>query len=273
MEKSSIVSNRVRPEQAINSSEYAARRRMERPTIPQRGIRQPVHNEYKGPQMSRPVFRQPPNNPNLSREMNNMHNNYTQEKRIENPNFQYYTERDFSIHQTEKGNSMRINSTGFVFMAFVDNGQSCHKLANLLDEVVKSREGVIIGIMNITSSGGMGVIKKSANTMTNITQIPTIIMYYNKAPMLMLKEITSDSIINAIEVSKDIVKKNSGRESKTMDKKKIDEDIIGGVPYNMVCNDAGKCYYTTEDIYEGRKTEGLCIDGQCNYQTFEETYK
>ena len=185
----------------------------------------------------------------------------------------YLGSDDFYVDTTPNGGKMLCNyqKNGVVFALFYStNCKYCDTLLPEFRKLPMIFQGTKFAIINLNRSPD--IIKKSADTILPITQVPFIVLYYNGKPYIhyqetntlkdmvdFLKEALSrlqqkrsfvpsemGSIGSASGNPSPFVAPNAGTNAAI----EAEKNNPLGIPYNLVCDDEkGICYLTFEQIY------------------------
>jgi len=258
-----------------------------------------------GPNYARPSLREPPNDkiapsyqPHPQLQPRTTSRTLTEEKNAPSPyankhkrnnKFIYLSNRDFVIGQGAKGPVIRAEGLkGFFLVAFIaDNCVHCENLLETMSEIHESVPHCNLSILNFSEGANIEVAKKSQKTILPIKSTPVIVMYVDGKPFMRYDGARTanglirfvDDVINLFNQSKGQREGNDGNDEKNEEERPNWEELIPGftvgIPYNMVCNDVGKCYFQYDDLYDPKRRSDdsqLCLDGKCCFLTYGELY-
>lgn len=96
----------------------------------------------------------------------------------------FLTANDFDIKDDNKGNKILEHSVlGFTLVLFYStNCVHCNKLTPIFKQLPGTLSGCLFGMINVNKN--TLVIKKSEHTITPLTYVPYIILYYNGRPYM-----------------------------------------------------------------------------------------
>lgn len=95
----------------------------------------------------------------------------------------FLTADDFKVVDTGESKILEHNVRGFTLVLFYStNCVHCNKLVPILKKLPGTIAGCFFGMINVNRN--TLVIKKSTNTITPLTYVPYIILYYNGRPYM-----------------------------------------------------------------------------------------
>ena len=96
----------------------------------------------------------------------------------------FLTADDFSLIEDNKGNNIMINNLrNFSFILFYSPGcPHCDKIIPIMKRLPGTVNGCQFGMINISKN--KKTIRMSKNTITPLTYVPYMILYYNKRPYM-----------------------------------------------------------------------------------------
>lgn len=164
----------------------------------------------------------------------------------------FLTSDDFEIKTDKKNNNILEHSVrGFTLILFYStNCVHCNRLIPILKQLPGSISGCLFGMINVNKN--TLVIKKSQNTITPLTYVPYIILYYNGRPYM---RYDGPSTINDIQIFVRNVTDSIKRQIETDDQSNQDSDK----------------HYCIPEYCIARPTKGGLNDDVC-YYNFTEAY-
>lgn len=164
----------------------------------------------------------------------------------------FLSDKDFNIQDGKKGKVLCLKQQSGVTFCLFHSDQCTH--CNLLYPVFKQLPKIIpncsFALLNVSKY--MNVVKASMDTISQITEVPYMILFVNGRPFMRytgqrtLEEI--ESFIQDI-LSRFRSKKNfsiAGVKGNTIENE-VKGPVGFGIPYNMVC-DKDVCYLTLQEI-------------------------
>ena len=126
----------------------------------------------------------------------------------------FLTAEDFHLKTDGENTILEHEVNGFTLVLFYSTHCThCNKLVPIFKQLPGTITGCLFGMINVNKN--LSVIKKSENTITPLTYVPYIILYYNGRPYMRydgpssIKEINTfvinvtDSIKRQIDLDKD----------------------------------------------------------------------
>ena len=179
---------------------------------------------------------------------------------------QNLTELNFGIQKGKKGPLLFNDIEGISCVLFYKNDcKYCEELKP--HYIMLPYEVPLCKFLAINLDVNKKVVAMSKNTIMPFKYVPQIILYLNGKPFLRYDgprdNKNMSKFINEV-VSR--MKTNDMNMFSKVQEKRDCGDIDCGVPYNIVCDNNGMCYMTTEEVYDGKE----CGNGECCFLTDSE---